>query len=89
MSDWLDWIPIIRRRRAFRDAVDREARALIARFGDRAYDAACLIARAVEAKHLIDEHPDHYWTEVRYRTADLMGIEIGLDTATRMLRDSR
>lgn len=74
------------RRRLDRDhLVQADARSLIERFGERAYDVAR--GRVVEGRRgtVLDlDRPPGHWTRVKLRIAEMSGREVGLDTATRM-----
>lgn len=78
------------RRRLDRDRlVQADARSLVERFGERAYDVAR--GRVVEAHRgtVLDlDRPPGHWTRVKVRVAEMSGREVGVDTATRMaMRD--
>lgn len=74
----LGWL---RRRRAFVQAVEVEIAGLVARHGEHAFDVAYSRAR-----ELVQSEEDRRFNQaVRRRLAKRLGIEYGLDTATRML----
>lgn len=77
-----------RTRREKRERLDAEARALIARHGDRAYHVAR--ERMVDAMRLGDIDENSRWTRIRARIAKLTNHPgYRGDTATRYLADRR
>lgn len=74
----LGWL---RRRRAFARAVDEEIAGLTARHGEHAFDVAYSRAR----EYVQTEEDRRFNQAVRREMAKRLGIEYGLDTATRYL----
>lgn len=87
----LGWLIRLRAVRAARRAlVDRDARDLVARFGDAAYDVARDRVRTARDGRTVDANrPDGHWTKVKLRVADLTGREIGRDAAMRRGGDAK
>ena len=71
-----------RRRKAYRELVDREAAELIERYGDAAYHTARACGRGQEGRLA------RYWSKVALAVARRTGREVGVDTATRYLDES-
>lgn len=68
----------IRKRRALREAVAREAAALLEAQGDMAYPFARLLART--AREHGNHRLDRYWSKVAVAIADKTGRVIGQKT---------
>lgn len=74
------------RRRAPTSLVAEDAAALIAAYGESAYDQARTRAREERLGKTIDgNRPRDHWDSVRREIARLTGRQTGLDTATRYL----
>ena len=74
----------LRQRRANRERLREDARALITGFGAGAYDEARRRGRETEQGKLLDqERPRSHWQLVQLEIARQTGREIGLDAATR------
>lgn len=70
-----------RRHKAYRERVAREAEAVVARYGEAAYDFAR--SRRIETLKLQNRADYQFWCAVARMIADQTGREIGVDTATR------
>jgi hypothetical protein len=67
--------------------VEADASALIARFGDCAYDEARRRAREADSGAILDgNRPEGHWHAVKRSLSKRLGRD-GLDTATRYLMD--
>ncbi|WP_199084345.1 hypothetical protein [Bosea sp. ASV33] len=83
----LPWIADLFRPRAS-DLVEADAKALIEAHGIGAYGIARSRARQVAQGRLVhDSRIPGHWRAVSHRVAELVGHEIGLDNATRRLRE--
>ncbi len=70
-----------RRHQAYRERVAREAEAVIARYGDAAYEFAR--SRRIETLKQKNQAEHRFWCAVARMIADQTGREIGVDAATR------
>lgn len=74
------------RRRAPTSLIAEDAAALMAAYGDGAYDQARTRAREERLDKTIDgSRPRGHWDAVRREIARIAGRQTGLDTATRYL----
>lgn len=70
-----------RRHKAYRERVAREASAVIAQYGEAAYDFAR--SRRIESLKQKNQAEHRFWCAVARTIADQTGREIGVDMATR------